>query len=191
MFHVWTSVMRGHVSCMNMFPSCSPENVLTRRLKMSCFQRGFYSELHSRSPTRTPHHHLGMTTARLKASIQPGHHGNALRTWAGQQPIGFVLQWVVPRNPGPHFFTTGSFRRPHTPNYWHAPLLQTRRKWSLASSILRVAWRFSRWEDQQQTRKTAQSHQSNNYGSISLCSANYLCFSLTKLKQRGFSWRSI
>lgn len=64
------------------------------------------------------HHHLTMTTARLKTSLQPGNHGNALRTtsWPATNWIWALAQWVGPCYPGPHCFTARSFQRPHTLN---------------------------------------------------------------------------
>lgn len=76
----------------------------------------FDSCLHPSTASPNTHHHPKMTTARLKTSLRLGNHGNALRRQAGRRPIGYGLWWVGPRSPGPRYFTTGSFRRPRTPN---------------------------------------------------------------------------
>lgn len=75
-----------------------------------------YCCLYLSAASPNTHHHLMMTTARLKTSLRPGNHGNALRRQAGRRPIGFGFQWVGPHYLGPYYFTTGSFRRPRTPN---------------------------------------------------------------------------
>lgn len=99
----------------------------------------FHCCLHLSTVSPNTHHHPMMTTARLKTSLRPGNHGNALRRQAGRRPIGFGLRWVGPRYPGPRYFTTRSFWRPRTPNpaatpHYSKPLRVV--KWRLASLLL-------------------------------------------------------
>lgn len=100
----------------------------------------FYSEPRSRYPasfalscfylsTVSPntHHHLMMTTARLKTSLWPGNHGNALRRQAGWRPIGsgpWLCGWdhvilaltTLPQDPYRGLAPRTLLPRPITPN---------------------------------------------------------------------------
>lgn len=90
---------------------------------------------------------------RLKTSLGPGNHGNALRRQAGQRPIGFGL-WLGGWDHVVLALTTspqGHFRglAPRTPRC-HAPLLQTTTSGKVKVSLpaFRRGWHLYRWEEQ-------------------------------------------